>query len=108
MFANAEMQGLVTGGLRLNISAARKWQSSFVRRAKGARASNGPWAVMRDQVQSCAGSVQTRDTFIVGWKCRQVSVPSLRKLPALHHLYFIGEFRITSPIRVKESFPFTP
>src|SRR5271170_2222018 len=98
MLADAEMQIPAAGGLRLEIPGARELERGPVRGPDIGRAAQKPGHVARNRIERCAGGIAAGDSLGIRRKYRQVPVPPLRKLPALHLLDFCGESGISQSI----------
>src|SRR5882757_3145877 len=93
---------------RLDVSSAVKFQRGFVGSAEIRRSSNEPWNVLRKHVQHLAGSIPPSDTLGAGWKDREIAIPTLRQLAALHETNFGSELGIFALIVSKELRPAPP
>ena len=86
------------GILGAEIAGAFESQPRLARGPEVGRAAEQPRHVLGEGVQHLARGVAGGDAFGVGGKRRQVPVPALRQLAALHAIALIGELRILASI----------
>src|ERR1700751_3179459 len=99
MLPDAEMQILTTGVIGLKISGALVLQRRLVRRTEIGRSAQKPRNILRQNGEHLAGSFAASDTLWISRKSRQILIPSLRQLPALHEINIVGQFGIFNRVR---------
>src|SRR5438105_2094516 len=105
MFPDTKMEVPSAIVASLKISRAFELKSGFVGSCQVSRATDQPRYILRHDVENFARTFTRCCAFCVRWKCRQVFIPSIRQLVALHAIELIREIRIFFAVFVQSPCP---